>query len=161
MTDLVIGIDPGATGAIAILGTDSQLHDIIDLPAVTGSVDGWYAIANTFDAIATHDDVRLAVIEGVRSRPGQGVASVFKFGRCLGVLEGLVAAQLWRAESPAPSTWKKDMGLSKDKDTSRHMAMRLWPDHTHRFSRVKDDGRAEAALMAEWGRRLLVQRGLL
>ena len=53
------------------------------------------------------------------------------------------------------------MGVTKDKDSSRARALELWPERAELFKRKKDADRAEAALLAEWGRRLLVERGLL
>jgi crossover junction endodeoxyribonuclease RuvC len=50
-----------------------------------------------------------------------------------------------------PRAWKKDMGLTADKDESLSMARELWPDAP--LARKKDNGRAEALLIAEWLRR--------
>jgi hypothetical protein len=52
-----------------------------------------------------------------------------------------------------PQRWKKLMGVTADKNTSRQLAINLWPDQAHLFARVKDVDRAEAALIAEWYRR--------
>jgi hypothetical protein len=46
-----------------------------------------------------------------------------------------------------PAAWKKVLNLSKDKEQSRKMAIERWPAHAASFSRVKDEGRAEAALL--------------
>jgi hypothetical protein len=55
-----------------------------------------------------------------------------------------------------PATWKKAMRLKGGKDESREAAMRLWPASAGLFARVKDNDRAEAALIAEWGRNNLL-----
>jgi hypothetical protein len=48
--------------------------------------------------------------------------------------------------------WKKANGLvKKPKSASRGLAMELWPDAAPLFKRVKDDGRAEACLIARAG----------
>ena len=52
-----------------------------------------------------------------------------------------------------PSTWKKALGLSADKNASRQRAIETWPEHVRTFARVRDDGRAEAALLALFGAR--------
>jgi len=52
-----------------------------------------------------------------------------------------------------PSVWKKDMGLSSDKDLSLPLARDLYPSHTSLLSKKKNTGLAEAILMAEWGHR--------
>ena len=50
-----------------------------------------------------------------------------------------------------PNIWKREAAVPADKNAARMMATRLWPDHSNLFARVKDDGRAEAALLAKWG----------
>lgn len=151
----VLGIDPGATGALAILTAAGQLHDVHDMPVIDKDVSA----ALVHHWLLEHaDDLGLAVIEHVHAMPKQGVASSFRFGRGKGVLEGVVAGFHCPVELPSPSKWKRDMGLDRSKDRARQVAIDLWPDHAHLFARVKDDGRAEAALLAEWGRRLLIER---
>ena len=51
----------------------------------------------------------------------------------------------------SPSKWKKTFNLGKDKNESRAAATRLFPDLASEFARKKDDGRAEAILIAKWG----------
>jgi crossover junction endodeoxyribonuclease RuvC len=90
----------------------------------------------------------LAVIEGVHSMPGQGVSTTFKFGRAFGTVEGVMAAMLVPSELISPAVWKRRLGVTRDKASSRALASRLWPANRDLFARVKDDGRAEAALIA-------------
>lgn len=91
------------------------------------------------------------VIESVHSMPGQGVSSSFKFG----IAFGMAIAIMERINCPwmlvTPQKWKKEMGLTSDKDESLEMARQLWPNAP--LERKKDNGRAEALLMAEWLRR--------
>ena len=82
--------------------------------------------------------------------PKQGVTSSFNFGRSKGVVEGVFAAAGRPIVYVSPGVWKRALGLSKDKGASRRRAIELWPDHTDKFRRAKDDGRAEAALIALW-----------
>jgi crossover junction endodeoxyribonuclease RuvC len=91
------------------------------------------------------------VIELVSSRPGQGVASMFNFGMSFGVAIGVVQALNIPLHFVTPTKWKKYFSLSSDKEESRRRAINLWPESADRFSRRKDEGRAEAALMAKWG----------
>jgi len=93
----------------------------------------------------------IAYVEKPASRPGQSVVAMFGFGRSLGVVEGVLAALNIPVTYVAPATWTKQMGKPAGKDASRHRAMELFPDHQDQFKRVKDDGRAEAALIATWG----------
>lgn len=160
-SSLIVGIDPGLKGALAALHVPPApqrpcLADVIDMPVAGGEVSpvlvgDWL---RTWSASCV-----LVVIEKVHSMPEQGVASSFNFGRSRGVLEGACGALALPVELPSPAGWKKDMKLSKDKDGARHMALKMWPQRSDLFQRVKDDGRAEACLMAEWGRRVLAERG--
>jgi crossover junction endodeoxyribonuclease RuvC len=82
---------------------------------------------------------------------GQGVTSVFSFGRSFGMIEGILAAFKLPVTFVAPATWVKGVGRGQGKDASRARAMELFPDYQDQFKRVKDDGRADAALIAYWG----------
>lgn len=150
-----MGCDPGQTGAIALVTTSGQLLAVHDTPVVDKTVNArlLWQVLETLE-----EDLVLTVIEDVHSMPKQGVASSFKFGRSKGVLEGVVAALGCPVEMPSPSVWKRDLRLTNDKEKSRALAIELWPDRAGWFSRKKDADRAEAALMAEWGRRLLATR---
>lgn len=145
----VVGIDPGNSGAIAILRDDGSL-DAIDMPVVDKVVNGTL-LHGALVILAGDDPVDLVVIERVSSMPKQGVASTFKFGRAFGIAEGVVAGLAWRHTLVTPQTWKKAMGCTSDKERSRRLAIERWPESAHLFARKKDDGRAEAALMAVYG----------
>lgn len=97
--------------------------------------------------------VEHAVVERVASRPGQGVASTFSFGRALGAVEGVLAALGIDVTFALPAAWKRSSGLptGASKAASRDLARSLWPDLADQFRRVKDDGRAEAALIGRFG----------
>jgi crossover junction endodeoxyribonuclease RuvC len=98
----------------------------------------------------------LVVIEKVGAMPKQGVASVFTFGYGFGVWIGALAALEIPYQLVTPQAWKKLLmaGEPKEKDASRVVARRMWPSQTEEsLSRKKDHGRADAALLAEYGRR--------
>ena len=80
--------------------------------------------------------------------PGQGVSSMFSFGRAAGIVEGVLAGLSVSFELIPPATWIKSMRTFGGKDGSRQRAQELFPDYAHLFARKKDDGRAEAALLA-------------
>jgi len=80
--------------------------------------------------------------------PGQGVSSMFSFGRAAGIIEGVLAGFSVPFELIPPATWTKSMRTFGGKDGSRQRAQELFPDYAHLFARKKDDGRAEAALLA-------------
>ena len=150
----IVGVDPGLKGAIAVLTLRGELLSIDDMP-VAGKNVSCPIIADIFqtiwrDAIIRDGGAPICVIEDVHSMPKQGVASSFNFGRSKGVIEGCAAASEFRVEYVSPAKWKRDMKLTKDKGAARALAMDRWPQSREYFKRVKDDGRAEAALIALW-----------
>lgn len=148
---MILGIDPGKSGAIAAFNNDGRLIGIDDMPVAGGLISGALLdelIHNRVDPLA--DTPGTAIIEQVHAMPGQGVSSSFGFGRSLGLVEGVLAAQGWTILWVTPAKWKRALGLTADKDQSRRRALELWPDHANLFARKKDDGRAEAALIAHW-----------
>lgn len=152
---ITIGIDPGKTGAVALIDRHGQLLDVHDMPLAGGIVcaallaqlEDW---RSEDDYHATCEGFGTAVIEDVHSMPQQGVASSFGFGRSKGVAEGVFAGAGLPLVYVAPSKWKKDLALTADKDGARRRAIELWPNQAQWFKRVKDDGRAEAALIGLW-----------
>lgn len=148
-----MGIDPGAFGAVAILDKDSRELVIIDMPTlkvkrgprVVNQVDG-HMLADALRDRVTPDTS--ALIEKVHAMPGQGVSSMFSFGRAAGIVEGVLAGLSVPFELIPPATWTKSMRTFGGKDGSRQRAQELFPDYAHLFARKKDDGRAEAALLA-------------
>ena len=93
----------------------------------------------------------VAWIERVHSMPGQGSASSFSFGMSYGMARGVLAALQVPVSLVTPNEWKKHFRLGSDKNEARLIASRLFPASAMFFSRVKDDGRAEAALLALFG----------
>lgn len=148
MVKRTLGIDPGASGAFALLEGD-QLLGINDMPTIMVKGRARVSAAMVADVIASHQPNQV-VLEDVGAMPGQGVSSMFSFGRGVGVLEGVIAALGYPLVMVRPAKWKRDAGVPADKDAARQMAMRLWPEYSNMFARKKDDGRAEAALLARW-----------
>lgn len=161
-----VGIDPGLNGALACIADDGRLMHTADMPTVQVKRGRGFktevspSLLAHLLAIQFSEPPLLAVLEDVNATPQMGTTSAFSFGRSKGVLEGALAMLAWPVEYVAPATWKKAMGLTKDKGACRAAALKAWPAQAGDFARVKDDGRAEAALLAEFGRRLLVERGL-
>lgn len=144
---ITVGVDPGKTGAIALLDGPATLVDVFDMPAVGGKVSP-QLLADAED----WNDTRFGtfVIEDVHAMPKQGVTSSFGFGRSFGVVEGVFAANRCRIVYVTPARWKRDLHVTADKETSRRRAIELWPDMSKSFARRSDNGRAEAALIAYW-----------
>lgn len=150
----IVGVDPGCYGALALLVGDS-LRDIVDMPIVKvrrGKTDkaevNGYELGDVLRRLAPD----VLVIEQVGGMTGQGASMAFNFGRAAGAPEYAAKTLGVRVEPVAPITWKRALRVNPGKDGSRHMAMKLWPGSAAQFARKKDDGRAEAALIARWFR---------
>jgi crossover junction endodeoxyribonuclease RuvC len=151
------GIDPGKSGALAILFADDSVA-FYDVPKIKlrGKELPAYAEWQT----TWHDEMELAgvdkaVVEDVGARPGQGVSSMFKFGRTLGFAHAILLSVRPRPSVlfTTPKQWKGKLRLlNSDKGASREKAISLYPSTEGNLARVKDDGRAEALLMAHYGR---------
>jgi hypothetical protein len=143
----ICGIDPGLSGAIAFyfpLTPDRVMAE--DLPVAGGAIDCATLAARIVQMAPT-----LAIVERVGSMPGQGVSSTFKFGAAYGALHGILGALQIRTVLVTPQTWKKHFRLDSDKEKSRALALRTFAKSPQHFARKKDDGRAEAALLAVYG----------
>lgn len=148
---MIIGIDPGFTGGLAIVD-DEQLLEVFEMPlhiAKRKRVCGTELSMMLADWRRIHE-CNEVVVEFVAARPNQGVTSVFNFGMSYGVILGVLDTLGFSVSYAAPQKWKKDLGLDSSKDSSRALACDLWPDLSSLFSLKKDDGKAEAALMAYW-----------
>lgn len=148
----VMSIDPGLSGAIAVF-IDDVLISVIDTPTHELTRNGKtkrqisaYALASIFK----DHNPDLVVVEKVSAMPGQGVTSMFSFGRSFGLIEGIVGAFEIPATYVMPSVWTKGIGRGVGKDASRARACELYPSHQKQFARVKDDGRADAVLIGAW-----------
>ncbi len=141
----VCGIDPGKKGAIAFAYDDDYI-DVHDMPVIGKNING-YAIADLF----TEFKPQTIYLEKVNSF-GMGRQSAYNFGQGNGVIQGVAAALKITLIEFTPQQWKKHYSLNSDKSASRLMASRLFPAHSHLFVRVKDDGRAESALIANYGK---------
>jgi crossover junction endodeoxyribonuclease RuvC len=141
-----IGIDPGKSGAIAAIYR-GELIAVEDMPLDEGEID-----IPTLVRMRDIDPDFVVWVEDVHSMPGQGVRSTFSFGRSKGIVEGVFSTEDSRPNLVSPQTWKRHFGLLKqDKSASRELAMKLFPKEAKQFKRAKDDGRAEAALIALYG----------
>jgi crossover junction endodeoxyribonuclease RuvC len=149
---LIIGVDPGSKGAFALLDSMGELLDVEDMPVVGKhvSVPLVADILGDWTHPITSSEAPIVVIEDVWSSPQMGVTSAFSFGRSKGLVEGIATMADCRVDYVTPAKWKREMKLGKDKGEARDMAMRRWPKQRDKFKRVKDDGRAEAALIALW-----------
>jgi len=169
---LVIGVDTGVGGAIAFLTPDGDLLDVVDMPVDRIQV-GKHArsrmspprlLAVLKGAAAGHAFLEQPTYRPMKRRDPKtgkiveaqmGVAGAGAFGESYGVLLMGVVASGCSYEEVRPGVWGRAIGLKGGKDDARRMAARLFPAHADRFARVKDDGRADAALIGWWGAREL------
>ena len=146
----IIGIDPGASGAIALL-VSGVLVSVHDMPTVTverNKAQKRQVCPAGLSLLMQQLSPHKAIVEKVSAMPGQGVSSMFSFGRSVGIIEGVLAAKRIPVTFVTPQSWQKQSGAAKGKDGSRQRVMELFPSQAHLFARVKDDGRADAVLIA-------------
>lgn len=151
---MILGIDPGIHGALALID-DGDLVALWDMPIVVSpknkrqKVDG--AQLASWLGKRHIDHAWLEQVGASASRAGS-----FAFGRSVGIVEGVLETLGIPVTRVAPQTWKPAMGCAgSDKSVSRAKAAELLPGYAKLFARVKDDGRAEAALIGLYGVRLV------
>lgn len=150
----ILGVDPGCYGALALF-VDGVLDqtNVYDMPIVKirrGKTDKAEVAGHVLADIVRQSRADTLIVEQVGGMTGQSASAAFNFGRAAGAVEYTGTALGLRVERVAPITWKKALKVNPGKDGSRFMAARLWPASAHLFARKKDDGRAEAALIAHW-----------
>ena len=141
-----LGIDPGASGAIAALEIGGEVVSLIKNSETPADVAAWLREQ-------VENKRAYAFLEKVHAMPKQGVTSAFSFGRSLGVIEGLICSLQAPLAFVSPAKWKRAMRVSWEKDSARDAVTRMFPHVAPLVSRAMDHNRAEAALIAEWGRR--------
>lgn len=158
MKHLVLGIDPGLRGGFAFYDLNTNALSFAALiPTNRFKKDGAWkreidqeTFAFTLGLYA--DKTLFAVIEKVGSRPGQGVASTFKFGLVTGIVTGAISANNIPIQHVEPAVWKGILNLSRNKKASVDLAVRKFGQS------FKHDGPAEAALLAWFGATRLVKK---
>lgn len=151
---VILGIDPGASGGLAFFNIERGLLDVFDMPIVEvkrGNRNKKEVSPQMLQAIIGARRVHAAYLEKVGAMPGQGVSSMFQFGRSVGMIEGVLATLLIPTSYVTPQKWQKEVGARGGKDASRARAAELFPAYAANFQRKKDDGRADAALIAFYG----------
>ena len=146
----IIGIDPGAHGAIALLDESGHLLEVLDMPS---TLEGNGRIATNAPLLAdilVRSHARAVYCEFVGARPTDAKTSAFAFGRARGVIEGVCAAFNIPIVFITPASWKRFAGVPphpENKQVARTKAIAKWPDHAGLFKRKSDIDRAEACLI--------------
>ena len=161
---ILIGIDPGISGAIAAVTPSGKLEWVQDMPVRDAGkknrkaheIDGVELVRLIRPHVV---DVAEVWIEEVQPLPtianrdgkaGHGAFASFSLGDSRGCIRGVCEALGLSVQRTHPRTWKKHYALNSDKDASRALAIRLYPG-CEALSRKKDEGRAEAILIARYG----------
>lgn len=145
-----IGIDPGNSGAIAFIADDLTYIDVQDMPLMAMGKKNQVNAAGLREILLMHSGNLHAYVEKVQAMPGQGVSSMFNFGKGAGVIEGVLAGLGISYTLVTPQKWKKRAELiGKEKDMARTLAIQLYPFAP--LTRKKDIGRADAILIARFG----------
>jgi crossover junction endodeoxyribonuclease RuvC len=151
---MILGVDVGIHGALAFFDYEKGTLVVADMPTLAvqrGNKAKSEVSPQLVAMIIRQHDVRRAVVERVGAMPGQGVSSMFSFGRSLGVIEGVLGGLNIPISYITPQTWRKAMQVREGKDGSRLRAMELFPAYADEFKLKKHDGRAESALIAYCG----------
>ena len=154
---LIIGIDPGISGAICFM-EKGRIIDVIDMPSMADGKKNKKQVngSQVFNEISTYtkdksiEDIKV-IIEHVSAMPGQGVTSMFNFGQSLGILKGVCSAMKLSMHFVRPVKWKKHFNLiNSSKDASRTKAIEIFPYFSVNLSKKKDANKADAILIASY-----------
>ena len=161
MTNIIVGIDPGLDGAVALLNGDGYPEAVWDIPTVgTGKkTDREFNAVELFAilkpwAVDGGVHVYLEKIVGNLQPAGRapGSRSLFRWGSTYGGIKAVIATLQLPLTLVSPITWKRRFGVvGKDKEGSRLRALELFPMVSEKLHRKKDHGRAEALLIAYHG----------
>ena len=151
----IIGIDPGLSGAIAILENKNVLK-LFDMPVMAEGkknkkqINSAQLVNIIKKNINKSDDIAV-VVEQVNAMPGQGVTSMFNFGQTFGAIKGVCAALNLPIFFIRPSKWKKHFELiNSSKDSSRTKVIEMYPSLSNQLSKKKDVNKSDAILIARY-----------
>ena len=154
---LIIGIDPGISGAICFF-ENGEVREVIEMPTMAEGKKNKRQIngSQTYNEISqrikniSKKDI-FVVIEQVSAMPGQGVTSMFNFGQSFGVIKGICSAMQLSTFFIRPAKWKKYFNLIKsEKDASRTKVIEIFPYISSYLSKKKDSNKADAILIASF-----------
>ena len=151
----IIGIDPGLSGAIAIL-EDNKIEELFDMPVMPDGKKNKRQLNSALlvklikDSIKNLEDT-VMVVEQVNAMPGQGVTSMINFGQTFGAIKGICAALGLPIFFVRPAKWKKHFELiNSSKDASRTKAIEMYPSISEQLSKKKDVNKSDAILIARY-----------
>ena len=151
----IIGIDPGLSGAIAVLENNKVLN-MFDMPVMSEGKKNKRQLNSALLVSLINENIEkgeeiTVVVEQVNAMPGQGVTSMFNFGQSFGILKGICSAMQLSVYFVRPAKWKKYFNLiNSEKDASRTRAIEIFPYYSSHLSRKKDSNQADAILIASF-----------
>ena len=152
---IIIGIDPGLSGAIAILD-DKKVLSIFEMPVMAEGKKNKRQLnsaqlVNIIRENIKKNEEAVVVVEQVNAMPGQGVTSMFNFGQTFGAINGVCAALELPIFFVRPSKWKKHFELiNASKDSSRTKVIEMYPSISGQLTKKKDVNKTDAILIARF-----------
>ena len=151
----IIGIDPGLSGAIAIM-QEKKVINLVDMPIMSEGkknkrqLNSAQLVRIIKENIENNDEIAV-IVENVSAMPGQGVTSMFNFGQTFGAIKGVCAALELPIFFVRPSKWKKHFDLiNSSKDASRTKAIEMYPALSNQLAKKKDVNKSDAILIARF-----------
>ena len=151
----IIGIDPGLSGAIAVMH-DKKVINMYDMPVMAEGKKNKRQLnssqlVNIIKENINEDEDTIVVVEQVNAMPGQGVTSMFNFGQTFGAIKGVCAALKLPIFFVRPSKWKKHFELlNSSKDASRTKVIEMYPTLSGQLAKKRDVNRSDAVLIAKF-----------
>ena len=151
----IIGIDPGLSGAIAIM-QEKKVINLVDMPIMSEGkknkrqLNSAQLVKIIKENIENNDEIAV-IVENVSAMPGQGVTSMFNFGQTFGAIKGICAALELPIFFVRPSKWKKHFDLlNSSKDSSRTKVIEMYPSLSNQLTKKKDVNKSDAILIARF-----------
>ena len=151
----IIGIDPGLSGAIAVMH-DKKVINMYDMPVMAEGKKNKRQLnssqlVNIIKENINEDEDTIVVVEQVNAMPGQGVTSMFNFGQTFGAIKGVCAALRLPIFFVRPSKWKKHFELiNSSKDASRTKVIEMYPTLSSQLAKKRDVNKSDAVLIAKF-----------
>ncbi len=152
---IIIGIDPGLSGGIAVLDNNKVL-ELFDMPVMADGKKNKKQLNSALLAKLIKEKISnssesAVIVEQVNAMPGQGVTSMFNFGQTFGAIKGICATLELPIFFVRPSKWKKHFELiNSSKDASRTKAIEMYPHLAEKLSKKKDVNKSDAILIARF-----------
>jgi crossover junction endodeoxyribonuclease RuvC len=164
----VLGIDPGVTGAWAVIELDKvtgkpRLLEIGDLPVkafkmskrTTHRIDV-KALGDLLEELTAYDyetDTQgfdRICVERLSGGPGITSSTSFSLGWTAATIDTVLTTLGLAHDTVPPSAWKRSLLVPADKSAAKRRATMLF-GHDKGWPREKDHNRAEAAMIALYG----------